>query len=70
MSGRKLHDTDTATAERARALADALAASLDGLFDHVESARRIPDRDLRRLNDIVAGWNDAVTRPDASTARV
>ena len=69
MSGQKAHCTDGEVAERARSLADALAAALDGLFDHVETARRIPDRDLQQLTEIVAGWNDAVAKLEVGTAR-
>lgn len=57
---------DTAAAQRARALADALAASLDGLFDRVETAHRIPDGDLQRLTELVGAWNDAVAQRDGA----
>ncbi|MBH0122603.1 hypothetical protein M1M07_17325 [Rhodococcus sp. HM1] len=71
MSGQNAHgtdtcDTDRGVAERARTLADALAASLDTLFDHIETTRRIPEQELQRLTEIVAGWNDTVAQLDVA----
>jgi len=71
VSGQNAHgtdtcDTDRGVAERARTLADALAASLDTLFDHIETTRRIPEQELQRLTEIVAGWNDTVAQLDVA----